>query len=92
MRFQRRGRDDVIGLESRWSRSVAIPTVANNGGFPLGVCHHRAPPGQDFALRQTIGPVTVRNAAATTYYMHAQATFGGGVFNFFGYLKYRRAR
>ena len=72
--------------------SVSTPTVANNGGFPLGVCHHRAPPGQDFALRQTIGPVTVRNAAATKYYMHAQATFGGSVFSFAGYLKYRRAR
>jgi hypothetical protein len=72
--------------------SLSTPTVTNNGGFPLGVCHNRAPSGQDFALRQTIGPVTVRNAAATTYYLHAQATFGGGVLNFAGYLKYRRAR
>lgn len=72
--------------------TVSTPTVANNGGFPLGVCHNRAPPGQDFALRQTIGPVGVRNASAMMYYMHAQATFGGGVLNFAGYLKYRRAR
>jgi hypothetical protein len=80
---------------SEWITMVSTsptPTITNRGAFPLGACLARSPAAMDYVKRLTIGPVAMRNAGATTIYMHAQATFFGGMYSYSGFLKYRRAR